>query len=491
MKTIRIRIVCDPFHKLISYLKFDENANDYVNLDETARITSKSFTNIYIDEKCSEILSELYNRYNADDSILSIDFIGNDKDFNVLKEIKDKDTKYFNFIELNKNEKAVYNEGQIVFDKITEKMKEMNLALDESVTNNIYQKCVNQMNVIKKVHDDENKKLENINEQILVIDNKKDSRLQYFKETVMSLKKKQSDYVNALKVDVNAAADKFINEYAPKKNEIEEKSNKIKTNTKESDEEFQNRIKNREDSKNRQSNEISDGVNDLKAVTKDPVKAITGLGKIVTNFALNVKDNVDGFFDDINENNKNRTANEKELLVFINDKYHTGLNILFNEEKEKAYDSLVRMEQELVDGIDDFTICEDETKNNQLIERISNYNFSNKEILLNVKNDYTDIEKVNIDDANGTIRMMKDKAKKDLENSANEVNKEIINEIEVWVSGYVTYIKKCFDGLAGDISAELEEYDKLLNQKSAYEKEINKLDNIKSAISYMMSKQVR
>ena len=491
MKTIKIRIISNPFEKNIRYFKYDDKTNDYVSLEDSAKINSKSYTNAYISEKCNEIIFELYNRYNDNESNLEIDFVGNDKDYKLVENVIKNNKDYYNFIILLKNKNTYYQDGDLAYSKIVEKLKYVNLSSDDGMLNNIYEKCANQKNCLIKVLSSNNQELTAIDNQLESIKNKNDKRLKYFGDIVSRVRKEATDYTASLTIDVKDVVNQCLNDYMPKKQEISEEYNSIKENIRQNDKDFQESKNNREQNIKRQNSEIESGMNDLKDFNKNPMNVFTGIGKMVSNFAFNVRDNVTGFFDDMNEDKKNEAMYKEKMLIYLNENYSVGIVKILCEEKDKAFKNLVNAEKRIIESIDDINVSDEESNNNLLNNKIKSYVLSDDVNIFNIKNEFSIIDKVNPENTNEVLNILRDTIKKDLEKNSSLVNEKIASEIEVWVSGYITYIKNCFDEFAGDISNELDEYNKLLEQKSQIEELINRLENVKNDIDFIMSKQIK
>ncbi len=108
METVnKMRMICDPYQKEISYQWYDYNIDKYVDFEpEYSRLASNEFVNVTIQNRAYEIIEVINKECNVGNVGLVIEFVGTESDYNdfcdVLKTFFDgvniypkKDTMFF------------------------------------------------------------------------------------------------------------------------------------------------------------------------------------------------------------------------------------------------------------------------------------------------------------------------------------------------------------------------------------------------------------
>lgn len=491
MKEIKIRITSNPFEKSIFYYVYDEKEDCYKKFDSTAKLSSKPFTNVYIEDKSDEILSELYDRYYVnDDTELLINFIGNDTDYKVLRKKINENIKYNDFMHLERNSKVSYNDGKYVFDRIREKCQELGLKMIECECDNVYQECMYYKNNFTEYYDLQNKEYSDIKESIKKIADKKYNR--YFLEIVNIIKSIKNKYVNALKIDPNGMKKEKMLNYFPNELEIGKKYKSIQEVVKKQDIDYQKKIKDRREKNEHIDREIKEGFSGLKIENIDSFKEFpTNLGRIGVNLASKGLSVITGMWEECDEDNRNKRIYQNQMNEYINKQYSLGIERIIKEKKNNVYSELAKTKELIVNSVvKSLKECYCDIDNVDISDRIKNFNVSDDDCFLINEKSVTLIDKVNCNNPKSILKSIIDIAKKDIFENEKILNNELSCNIEVWSSEYIEFIKKCFEEIYVENSEEFNELNKLLENKSLKEEKIKNLECITQYINDLISNQI-
>ena len=81
----KMRIICDPYAKVIDYKWFDAAEGEFVRIEEySSELVSEKYVNATIQNRAFEIMEIINRNFNRGNIGLEIDFIGNDDDYRDL-----------------------------------------------------------------------------------------------------------------------------------------------------------------------------------------------------------------------------------------------------------------------------------------------------------------------------------------------------------------------------------------------------------------------
>ena len=81
----KMRIICDPYAKVIDYKWFDAAEGEFVRIEEySSELVSEKYVNATIQNRAFEIMDIINRNFNRGNIGLEIDFIGNDDDYRDL-----------------------------------------------------------------------------------------------------------------------------------------------------------------------------------------------------------------------------------------------------------------------------------------------------------------------------------------------------------------------------------------------------------------------
>ena len=128
----KMRIICDPFKKKITYQWFNLTDRKYGDLIGNSKLLSDKFVNTTIQDRACEIIRNIKREFNPGNMGLKITFIGNVDDYLYFSEVLEKDFKHSNIICSRDKHRFFYTASEAVshfnskFSKIKKMLEEHN-----------------------------------------------------------------------------------------------------------------------------------------------------------------------------------------------------------------------------------------------------------------------------------------------------------------------------------------------------------------------------
>ena len=126
----KMRIICDPYEKKITYQWFDQNDGAFVGIEEySSELVSEKYVNATIQNRAFEIMDIINRNFNRGEIGLEIDFIGNEDDYHDLCRVIDLYYADSNIV-CTKNKDFFYG-ADYVMDEIKDRFSKVRSTLEE------------------------------------------------------------------------------------------------------------------------------------------------------------------------------------------------------------------------------------------------------------------------------------------------------------------------------------------------------------------------
>lgn len=126
----KMRIICDPYAKVIDYKWFDAAEGEFVRIEEySSELVSEKYVNATIQNRAFEIMEIINRNFNRGNLGLEIDFIGNDDDYRDLCRVIELYYADSNIV-CTKNKEFFYG-ADYVMDEIKDKFGKVKNTLEE------------------------------------------------------------------------------------------------------------------------------------------------------------------------------------------------------------------------------------------------------------------------------------------------------------------------------------------------------------------------
>ena len=128
----KMRIICDPYAKVIDYKWFDAAEGEFVRIEEySSELVSEKYVNATIQNRAFEIMEIINRNFNRGNIGLEIDFIGNDDDYRDLCRVIELYYADSNIV-CTKNKEFFYG-ADYVMDEIKDKFGKVKSAFINSL----------------------------------------------------------------------------------------------------------------------------------------------------------------------------------------------------------------------------------------------------------------------------------------------------------------------------------------------------------------------
>lgn len=132
----KMRIICDPYAKVIDYKWFDAAEGEFVRIEEySSELVSEKYVNATIQNRAFEIMEIINRNFNRGNIGLEIDFIGNDDDYRDLCRVIELYYADSNIV-CTKNKEFFYG-ADYVMAEIKDRFNKVKTTLEEYQEENI------------------------------------------------------------------------------------------------------------------------------------------------------------------------------------------------------------------------------------------------------------------------------------------------------------------------------------------------------------------